>query len=226
MDMGRQTLKLLSHSENYNSWLFRKVKPYLGKEILEVGGGIGTFTEMLLADNREVTVMEIKKDYLRGLKKRFSNEKLELIQGDIQKLSLKGFDTVFCFNVLEHLDDDKKGLKNIHDSLKKRGILLLLVPAHQRLFSSLDQNLRHHRRYNKEQISTLLKNTGFRIKKISYLNILGAIGWLVNSRVFKRKVLPSRQLFIFDKISLPFLFLEKFLSPPFGLSILAIAEKR
>ncbi len=226
MGIGEETLELLSHSKNYNQWLFERIRPHLGDKILEVGGGIGTFTAMLLEDNRSVTVVDINKDYLKKLRKRFPSQKPKIIHGDIQNLALKGFDTVFCFNVLEHLENDNKSIKNMFKSLKGRGMLLLLVPAHQILFGSLDESLDHKRRYNKKKIVILLKSSGFKIKKISYLNMLGALGWLTNSKFLKRKIIPSKQFPIFDKMVLPFLFLENFFSPPFGLSILAIAEKK
>jgi len=228
MDIGEYTLELLSYSVNYNQWLFRKIEPYLEGKVLEIGGGIGTFTRMLLGRAQKVTVLDINKKYLEKLKKKFPGKNLEIVYADIQKkIPLREkFDAAICFNVLEHLGDDMMAITRISGTLKKGGLLLLLVPAHQVLFGSLDKNLGHKRRYNKRQISFLLENAGFRIRKIRHLNMLGAFGWLINSKILKRETLPRKQLFIFEKISLPLLFLEDLFFTPFGLSIFVIGEKK
>jgi len=56
------------------------------------------------------------------------------------------------------------------------------------------------------------------------LNMIGALGWFVNGRVLRRQLLPSRQLRVFNFV-VKLLALEKFFRPPFGLSILLVAEK-
>jgi hypothetical protein len=65
---------------------------------------------------------------------------------------------------------------------------------------------------------------GFRVVQERHLNMIGAVGWFVNGRVLRRQLLPSRQLRIFDFV-IKLLALERYLRPPFGLSILLVAEK-
>jgi len=102
--------------------------------------------------------------------------------------------------------------------------LVLLVPAHQALYSAMDRNIEHFRRYNLRPLCEMVERAGFRVMEERYLNMLGAIGWFVNGRVLRRQLLPSRQLRIFNFV-IKLLALEKWFRPPFGLSILLVAEK-
>ena len=46
--IGKRTLDTLSQAEWYNRWLFSLMEPYVKGEILEVGVGIGNFTDFLI----------------------------------------------------------------------------------------------------------------------------------------------------------------------------------
>ena len=43
------TLFILEGAEAYHRWIFEKISPYLGEDILEVGCGIGNLTALLLS---------------------------------------------------------------------------------------------------------------------------------------------------------------------------------
>ena len=55
-----------------------------------------------------------------------------------------GYDTVICSNVLEHIEDDVRALRNIRTLLKPGGRLLLYVPATPRLYCAIDRHVGHH----------------------------------------------------------------------------------
>ena len=46
--------KLMVEAQNYRQWMYRRIAPFLGRRILEVGAGIGNFTTLLL--DRELVV--------------------------------------------------------------------------------------------------------------------------------------------------------------------------
>ncbi|OGM04446.1 hypothetical protein A2715_05070 [Candidatus Woesebacteria bacterium RIFCSPHIGHO2_01_FULL_39_32] len=223
--VGEYTLQIMKLAGWYNNWLFSLVKPYLKGKILEVGTGIGNFT-YLLAKEGEVTSIDIDKVYINKLKKSVS---IKVGYGDIEKgtyfFSKKKFDCIVCMNVLEHIKNDSVALENMLSLLKPKGRLILLIPAHKFAYGRLDKNLGHYRRYSKGEIVLKLVGSGFKVKKLNFLNFFGIVGWFLNSRLLKRDVLPSSQLRIFDLISRPFLFVEKFIEPRMGLSILVVAEK-
>jgi len=229
---GLRTLRIMEGAGKYNEWLFQQAKPYLGRRVVEVGAGVGNITKFLL--NKDfVMATDVIDFYLEELRRNFQGqanvkvEKLDLLD-ETSVRSLGGahhFDSLLSMNVLEHIEDDKEALLNMNRLLTEKGKLLLLVPAHDLCYSEMDKNLGHFRRYNKKKLTILLDQAGFRIQKIKYLNAIGAIGWFVNGRIFRRKLIPSRQLRAFD-VLVKILALEKFFEPPFGLSMMAIAEKK
>ena len=41
-------LEAMSFAENYHRWILNELRPYLGKSVVEVGAGTGSFSELLL----------------------------------------------------------------------------------------------------------------------------------------------------------------------------------
>lgn len=226
--LGLETLKRMEKVSFYNKWLIKKVRQYLSGDILEIGAGIGNMTE-LLAKYGTVVATDIEKYYISKTKKRLKRKVLVGF-GDAEAgkffFKNKKFDVVISFNVLEHINDDQKAIDNMAAKLKAGGKLIILTPAHRLLFGSLDKNLGHFRRYAKFEIAEKFKNANLDVAEIRYLNWFGAIGWFVNSRLLRRKLLPSKQLSAFAMLAKPFLFLERFLEPPFGLSVLVVGIKK
>src|SRR6185437_5122059 len=133
-------------------------------------------------------------------------------------------DTILMMNVLEHIEDDSQALAHLRTLLPPGGKLVIVVPAHQLLYSKMDANIDHFRRYAKKGLVELLEKNGYAIRQAKYANWLGAVGWFVNGRIFRRKLIPSRQLRLFDFLIF-LLRIEKYVPPPFGLSLFVVAEK-
>ena len=221
MKTGQKTLEIMSKANWYNNWLLKRAGKYLKGDILEVGAGIGNFTSKL-SKYGKVTAIDNDQNYKNAN------------YGDIEKgeyfFGNKKFDSIVCMNVLEHIKDDKKALGNMFSLLKKNGKLILLVPAHEWAYGQMDKELGHFRRYSKGEVENKILNFKFLSRSVTilnshYLNWLGLVGWFINGRVLGRKIIPENQLGIFDYIARPFLLLEKFVSPPFGISVLAIGQK-
>jgi SAM-dependent methyltransferase len=75
---------------------------------------------------------------------------------------------VSALDVLEHLDDDMHGLRELHRVLKPGGYLLVTVPAYRFLWSEHDEALVHRRRYSASELHVKLTRTGFSVLKRSY----------------------------------------------------------
>jgi SAM-dependent methyltransferase len=133
-------------------------------------------------------------------------------------------DSVVCLNVLEHIDDDRGALADMYDVLQPDGRLVLLVPAFARLYGTLDVHLRHFRRYEREELESKLREAGFAIEDLRFANRPGILGWWVNGKLLRRRVLPRSQLLAF-KLLMPMLEREKERPPTAGLSLVAIARK-
>lgn len=224
-------LEIMSDATNYRDWMYRRVAPFIGQRILEVGAGIGNFTLLLL--DREIVVAADKyMPCVEALRTRLG-ERLHAppIQLDIADPAARGlrdyaFDTVICLNVLEHVEDDLGALRNMRDVLKPGGRLVLLVPAFQFLYGSVDRALEHYRRYTRKDLLPRMREAGFVVETSYYMNMIGMAGWFVNNRILGWQHESADQIGFFDRVIAPWAErVEKLVRPPFGLSLIAIGRK-
>lgn len=224
---GADTLESMSQAVWYNQWTLGKFRSYLQGKILEVGCGIGNFTKTL-TEFGQVWAIDIDKNYVKQTKNLVS-DKAKVGLGDIEKGryffdNLK-FDCEICINVLEHIEDDNKALKNLYTLLEKNGNLILLVPAHRFLYGEIDKAIGHFRRYTKQDIKEKLKEAGFKIIASKKINFLGGIGWFLANKVCSDRSISNTKIEIFNLLAPFILPLENFIEPPIGTSILIIAQK-
>jgi SAM-dependent methyltransferase len=130
-------------------------------------------------------------------------------------------DTVVALNVIEHIAGDVEALRCIRSMLRPPGRAVVLVPALERLFGSLDSALGHHRRYTRHSIAERMREAGFRLERVFYFNLLGTIGWWLNARIRKLPRIPLTQLQYFDRL-VPMLRIEDMIRLPLGQSVIAV----
>ncbi len=228
-DPGYQTLLRLSRAERYNRWMFEQLAPWLGQRVLEIGAGIGSFTRFLL-DRPLALATDLNPRYLRILANTFERHTrvevapLDLRTFDPAPLAARGIDTVVCLNVLEHVEDDRAALRRLHDALVPGGRLLLLVPAHPRLYGPIDRAVHHFRRYGRADLVGRLEEAGFHVERTIFFNRLGVLGWFVNGTLLRRRLVPGLQV-RFQNLLVPLLRAEARVPMPFGLSLIAIARR-
>jgi len=228
-DIVYETLQNMKRLHRYNRWIFSTFRPFLGRRVLEIGSGIGNITKFLL-DRDLVIATDVEPKYLSLLKntfgkyKKFVVERLYIPGAESERYRSYPIDSVICFNVLEHIEQDETALRNIYDLLEPGGRLLLLVPSHPWAYGSLDQHLGHRRRYGRRELKNKLEARGFRVIYLKYFNRIGILGWFLNSKILRRKRLSSFQLRVYNLL-VPFFKLEKFFPLPFGTSLFAVGEK-
>jgi SAM-dependent methyltransferase len=212
-------------ARNYNRWLLSRAEAFLGRRVLDAGAGSGTFTE-LLAETHEVVALEPDPVFATALRARYESPSVTVVEGDTTSLdpTLGSFDSVLCFNLLEHVRDDEAMLARFCDVLVPGGSLLLLVPAHPKLFGSMDRTVGHFRRYTRSQIQGLLREASFETVTVMYVNPIGAVGWFVAGRVLGRTYVPSGPLRLYDRL-VPALRVLDDLRLPIGLSVWARATR-
>jgi SAM-dependent methyltransferase len=221
--------------DGFNKWLFDTIQPFIKENILEIGSGIGNISGFLLSHYSQVSLSDMRPEYLDLLKNKFAGRKelRQVIPIDLNDSDLEwrypqlkeGFDTIIASNVIEHIERDSVALRNCHKLLKKGGTLIVLVPAYQSLFNGLDAELGHFRRYTRQSLKHLIKACGFKVVHSSYFNIIGILGWWLNGKLMGKRVLPEDQLRAFNRMVPIFRLLDNVVFHQVGLSVIAIGEK-
>jgi SAM-dependent methyltransferase len=219
----------LDGADNYASWILGLMEPYLGCEILEVGAGNGTFTELLAKQSdRRVVATDVSQRRVDVLSDRFCRvPNVEIVRGEVGAIARPDtFDAAVLVNVLEHIEDDNDGLRQVWWSLKPGGRLILWVPAYEALYGDFDRKVGHYRRYQLDGLKTKMSAAGFEMVQIHYANAIGAVAWWVLACVLRRTPTRRSSVVFFDRYVVPAVkYLEAKRRPPFGQSIFAVAVR-
>jgi SAM-dependent methyltransferase len=230
------TLAHLSTLDRYNGWMHEQIAPAIGQRVLEVGAGTGNMTQFLLSEGdgqasaRTVVATDPLPQYRQQLAARFAGV-TSLTVGSFD-LTLPApalyvevpFETVVCLNVLEHVADDLFALSQMRRVLVPGGRLALLVPAHQSIYGAFDRAVGHYCRYGKRQLQARLEEAGFRVDRLHFFNMLAVLPWWINGRLLRRDYLPEGQTNLADRL-VPLLRMERWIGPPFGISLIALATR-
>jgi SAM-dependent methyltransferase len=220
------TLDNLDGAENYAHWILDMAEPFLGRDVLEVGAGHGTFTALLAQREIRLVATDLSERCVGVLQARFDGvASVEVVHGDIYCAAERGpFNTAILINVLEHIEDDDSALRALFGSLKDGGRLILWVPAFEALYAEFDRKVGHFRRYQKDGLTAQLSRAGFTIVEMRYANALGAMAWWVVARMLGGTPTGSTSVDLFDRYAIPVVkWLETRRPPPFGQSIFAVA---
>jgi 2-polyprenyl-3-methyl-5-hydroxy-6-metoxy-1,4-benzoquinol methylase len=229
VDPLHATLRRMAALDRYNSFLFEQIRSAVGQRVLEVGAGTGNLTRFL-RDRDRVLATDVDEQYLHLLERRFEHHaNVKIARYDLsasvpEDVGAQKYDTILCLNVLEHVADDGAALRRMRFLLEPGGRLVLLVPAHARLYGKIDESIGHFRRYEKGDLATLLTAGGFTIERCFFVNALSTIGWYLNGKVLGRESVPGMQARIADRL-VPLYRLERRLNLPFGLSLIAVARR-
>lgn len=164
----------------------------------EIGCGTGAFLRSLSSEGSlQLLGSEI---YLRGLRSAITRSPdIEFIQLDATRIPFESeFDAVGAFDVIEHIEDDRAVLRGIRQALKPGGHLVLTVPQHQFLWSSIDEFVHHRRRYSRKDLLAKLESTGFQVTfATSFVFMLFPL--MLVSRLLDRKPKAPATAEEFDK---------------------------
>ena len=224
MDYPGKELENFDKASVWRFYIYLQIRKYIKKSILEVGAGIGSFTSNYIHLSNDITLTEIDKNNLILIKKKFKN-KYSIFDKETKKISKK-FDSIMYLNVLEHIKKDKIELGTAVSKLKKNGFLIILVPAHNQLYSKFDKAIGHYRRYDLNFFKKL-KLKGTKLEKLYFLDFFGYILYYVNKIFFKNETYPSAfKIFIWDKIFTPVtMILDKLLLYKYGKNIIFVVKK-
>ncbi len=234
-DVGVDTLEVFEDARRYNAWICERAESSIGQRVLEVGSGIGNIVSEVLSRPhvQSVVATDLRASSLAVLRDRFghdtrlSTEVWNAEEPPPQSLLAEKFDTVICSNVLEHICDHERALKHMRQILKPGGKLVLLVPANPDIYSGLDEELGHFRRYTKEELLRVLGAAGFNVSGLISHNLVGALGWWWVGKVRGRRTLRARDTKNFDKLVPVLKHLDPYITKVCGgVSLIAIASSR
>jgi SAM-dependent methyltransferase len=189
---------------------------------------MGNLTAQLI-DRESLVAVDIDERHVKVIEKRFGHlENLEILQGDLEDPgfyeTLAGeFDCVLCVNVLEHLDKPEVAVSEFYKTTRSGGRVLVLVPAHDWLFSEADTALGHRTRYSGAGVRKLLDDAGFVVEDLYEFNRMGVLGWYTN-KVFGRTEIAPWQARLFAFL-LPLARLVERLRFLPGLSLIAVGRR-
>jgi len=136
-------------------------------KILDIGCGTGANLEML-SQFGEAEGVDVSDDALEFCRLKGLNAQKGL--AETLPFEDETFDLTTALDVVEHLDDDIAGLKEMHRVTKNGGYSLIFVPAYMFLWGVQDDVSNHRIRYTKKQLVERLKTAGYTIERATYAN--------------------------------------------------------
>jgi SAM-dependent methyltransferase len=232
---GRE-LESMAFALNYHRWILDIFRPYVGKRIVEVGAGSGSFSELLLETGPDqldalepsANMYPLLAAHLQHLDSgRVSRAHQGTLIGSLDTIRKRGApDSVVYVNVLEHVQDDRQELAAIHSLLRPQGHALIFVPANRWLMGTMDREFGHFRRYTMKELRSKCEAAGFTIRLASHFDFLGIAPWWLKYCLFKSKKMEPAAVRVYDRCVVPAArFFESLIPPPVGKNIVVVASK-
>ena len=228
-----------------NNWWFRVrrniifsllAKYNIGKDnkILDYGCGSGFLVGQLQkrgydASGVDVSAEAIQTGIGRGVENLF-------IEGSGFNFPDESFDLILAMDVVEHVEDDSAILKKLSRILKPKGKIIITVPAYMWMWGVQDEVAHHFRRYTTNSMSRLIgRIPGLSIVRKTYFNTFLFPPAAVVRLISKWFNLKNRESdfdiggsflnSVFYSIFNLEVWLLKYISFPFGVSILFVVNK-
>jgi len=228
---GGSELELFAEAVNWKAYWMRHVRQFIRGDVLEVGAGIGANTQMLCSERvRRWLCLEPDPRQAARLRTAVSTQpdaqRIEIVIGGLGDLQPDArFDTILYVDVLEHIANDREELTRAEGHLRPDGALIVLAPAHPRLFGRFDAALGHHRRYTRRGLAAIMPPSLTQLE-LMHLDSCGLLA-LLGNRILLRQSVPSRsQVLIWDRVMVPASrWLDTLTGHRVGKSVLGIWQK-
>ncbi|HEV2827150.1 MAG TPA: methyltransferase domain-containing protein [Pyrinomonadaceae bacterium] len=233
---GRE-LEAMDCAANYHRWILEIFEPFLGDHLVEVGAGLGSFSQLILERHRCQTLSLIEpsnrmyEDLVANAQGLSKTTRIYTYHGTFPQCaplvkSNQAPDSIIYVNVLEHITDDKLELEAIRETLSPSGHVFLFVPALAWLFGAFDERVGHLRRYTKSEVEEKLKAAGFKITLSKYFDFPGIGPWWVKYCLLRSATMEPAGVRLYDRFVVPAARrIESIISPPLGKNVIAIAQK-
>lgn len=213
----------------YRAYQLELIGPHVGDSVLEVGAGQGDFADQFTSLSR-VVVTDVDPDAAAAMGARFAGrpefEARRLDLDDPATLEIGDpVSAVVAINVLEHIEDDAAALARLATLVGPGGRVVMFVPGYQQLYGDFDRAVGHVRRYTPTTLRAAYVRAGLTPLVTRPVNFLGGIAWWATVRRGGVGVPDPRLVRAYDRFVVPSTrLLEKHVVPPFGQSVLGVAE--
>ncbi|MBL7544825.1 MAG: class I SAM-dependent methyltransferase [Bdellovibrionaceae bacterium] len=229
-----------SSTLQWDKFQFVQFKKYLHGRMLELGAGFGRISRFVCkeVEFQSLTLSEPSPLFYSRLVKNFSGFKnvttSDALVEDFNKTEQNGFDVVYSVHVLEHIENDREFIINSLNLVKPGGTMIVSVPALNFLYSDLDREIGHFRRYDKKMLKNLFSDLDVTVLHLRYSDILGVIGSLIVSKIGKKNYQGSTEkkksfiqlASIYSKLVVPIgRAIESIITPPIGLNLTIVVRK-
>lgn len=198
-------LALFAQARNWKRYYGQMVRPFLGARVLEVGAGLGATGQALCRpDHEKWLCLEPDDNLYQQLEEAIRGEQLpgffHGVHGTVADLPAhERFDSILYIDVLEHIERDAEEIHRVLVYLRPGGFLIVLVPAHQFLYSPFDRAIGHHRRYNLRSLARAVPEH-LECRVLRYLDSVGFLASLGNRLVLRQAMPERRQILLWDRL--------------------------
>jgi SAM-dependent methyltransferase len=223
----RRDLAAIGGMPRYYGWKAALVGPHLGERVIEAGCGNGLLLErlggrsLLAGVERDAGCAREAAGRLAG---RADIRCLDILSPDFLSMAELKPDTVLFVNALEAIPDDRSALRQARAVLVPGGRVVVFASAMPSLAGELDSAF-GQRRYGKAGLRKLVEEGGFRVTRLGYANLLGALGWWLDSRLMKRREMTAADYRRRDALVPLARLVDALTGPPFGRSLLVVGVK-
>jgi SAM-dependent methyltransferase len=197
-------LELFAQARNWKTYWSDKIRPHLGKSVLEVGAGLGANTPFLLGPEQESWLC-LEPDAVlttqipATLADQARREIVKTRTGTLRDLSANEmFDTILYIDVLEHIEDDLGEMRAALAHLSPKGKIIVLSPAHPGLYTEFDRDLGHYRRYTRRSLRACAP-PGATLIEIYALDSFGLMASVANKLFLHQSIPSSKQIAFWDR---------------------------
>jgi SAM-dependent methyltransferase len=135
---------------------YYEASPYIEGDVLEPGCGEGRGIGLLAQKANSYTALDKISEVIDQLKEKFAGVNFRQMHfPPFDGLEDNSFDVVISFQVIEHIEDDKQFLKEIHRVLRPGGKAIITTPN---IKMTLTRNPWHVREYTNGELKKLAAN--------------------------------------------------------------------
>jgi 2-polyprenyl-3-methyl-5-hydroxy-6-metoxy-1,4-benzoquinol methylase len=192
--LGKNPVQRYWHEHKFNK-IIDKIKFGKNIRILDLGCGPGTLLSLIKKPFKTAYGVDFDEKQINFAKKNFKNNKIKWIHGDITKLnSREKFTYIISSEVIEHISykDTRKMLLSAKKYLAEDGTLILTTPNYESFWpviewfvnrlGKVNYKEQHINKLNAKKLETLLKECGFKIKKIQTFYIIAPFLSFISKR--------------------------------------------